>query len=260
MPARGGVVGTNLGSVAAARVGADAAPPRANHPTASFEEEGRWPERGQGSRRQQTRLPQQHQISRSPSRGFLKICGHVSRSTQIYANVLDWYKIADSKAQLILTLDGVFVTIVTGTVFAKPDELLARQRIFRWETWTLLSVAALAIVFSIICAVLCLHSQLRESQLNFLVKDYGVDRKNIKTYTPAVAWWFGMIASLESDIVIKYLRKADEAFERDAMAHQIVVLSDHSLKKHRWVNRGWLFAAASLLSLVASGASYVLRA
>jgi hypothetical protein len=179
---------------------------------------------------------------------------------RLYANVLDWYKIADSKAQLILTLDGAFITIVTGTVFAKPDELMARQRVFGWETWTFLSLAALAIVSSIICAVLCLHSQLHEAHLNDLVAQYRVDRENLDTYTPAVAWWFGMIASLRSDIMIKYLRTANEAFERDALANQIVVLSDHILKKHRWVNRGWLFAATSLLSLVASGASYILRA
>jgi hypothetical protein len=36
-------------------------------------EEGRWPERGQGSRRLQTRFPQQHQICRGPSTVFLRI-------------------------------------------------------------------------------------------------------------------------------------------------------------------------------------------
>jgi hypothetical protein len=178
---------------------------------------------------------------------------------RLYANVFDWYKIADSKAQLILTLDGVFVTIVTGTVFAKPDDLAAWQRVFGLETWIFLSLAALTIMSSIICAILCLHSRLHEALLSDIVRHYHVNRDDIRTYVPGVAWWFGMIAKMEPKLIARYLQTADDTFEADALADQIVVLSERILRKHRSVNWGWLFAGASLLSLVAAGASYVLR-
>jgi hypothetical protein len=45
-----------------------------------------------------------------------------------YAAVLDWYKVADSKAQLIVTLNGLVITVVTGTALASPDELRGWDR------------------------------------------------------------------------------------------------------------------------------------
>jgi hypothetical protein len=178
---------------------------------------------------------------------------------RLYANVLDWYRIADAKAQLILTLNGIFITIVTGTVFSRPDELAAWRRVFGVETWIFLSLGAVAIVGSIISALLCLHSRLHEAALRDIADHYHVDRKSIETYVPGVAWWFGMIARMEPRLMIHYLQTADEMFEAEALADQIVVLSGRNLAKHRAVNRGWLLAGASLLCLVIAGTSYVLR-
>jgi hypothetical protein len=39
---------------------------------------------------------------------------------RLYLNILEWYKIADSKGQLLLTLNGAFVTVMTGFVLGKP--------------------------------------------------------------------------------------------------------------------------------------------
>jgi hypothetical protein len=178
---------------------------------------------------------------------------------RLYANVLDWYRVADSRAQLILTLDGVFITIVTGTVFAKPEELAAWQRVFGLETWAFLSLAALAIIGSITFALLCLHSRLHEATHRYIGSHYKVDPRRIETYVPGVSWWYGMIAKLDQKIMIQYLQTADEMFEIDALANQVVLLSGMILRKHRRANRGWLLAGLSLLFLVAAGTSYVLR-
>ena len=42
---------------------------------------------------------------------------------RVYESVLGWYKSADSKAQVILAIDGAFVAFLTGTIFVKPDDL-----------------------------------------------------------------------------------------------------------------------------------------
>jgi uncharacterized membrane protein YhaH (DUF805 family) len=179
---------------------------------------------------------------------------------RLYANLLDWYKVADARAQLILTLDGIFIAIVTGTVFAKPDELGAWKRVFGLDTWMFLSFAAFAIVGSMISALACLHSRLHEATLNFVHQCYQVNPDKIETYVPGVAWWYGMIAAMDRRLMIRYLQTSDDAFEIEALANQIVLLSGRILRKHQWANRGWLLAAFSLLFLLAAGASYVLRA
>jgi hypothetical protein len=179
---------------------------------------------------------------------------------RLYANVLDWYRVADSRAQLILTVDGVFITIVTGGVFAKPDDLAAWQGVFGPDTWLFLSAAALAIVGSIICALLCLHTRLFEATASYVSNNYKVDPADIETYVPGVSWWYGMIATMDQRLMVQYLQTADGMFEIDALANQIVLLSRMILRKHRWANMGWLLAGVSLFCLVAAGASYMVRA
>lgn len=71
----------------------------------------------------------------------------------VYANVFEWYKIADSKSQLILTLDGALITVATGLVLTSPGQLVAQERRFGWETWVFLTVSSLALTMSVACAV-----------------------------------------------------------------------------------------------------------
>ena len=37
---------------------------------------------------------------------------------RVYDSVLDWYKNADAKAQIIFTLDGAFLTFLVDVLFA----------------------------------------------------------------------------------------------------------------------------------------------
>jgi len=37
--------------------------------------------------------------------------------------VINWYNNADSKAQVILTLDGAFLTFLTSSILGSPDDL-----------------------------------------------------------------------------------------------------------------------------------------
>jgi hypothetical protein len=35
----------------------------------------------------------------------------------LYTNVLDWYRSAESKAQVLLAIDGTFLAFLTGLIF-----------------------------------------------------------------------------------------------------------------------------------------------
>jgi hypothetical protein len=48
------------------------------------------------------------------------------------------------------------------------------------------------------------------------------------------------------------LRSASEAFELAALTEEIFLLAPDVLAKHRWVNKGWAAAGASLLLLLAA--------
>ncbi len=59
-------------------------------------------------------------------------------SKLVFANVVDWYKNADSKAQIILTLDGALVAFLTSSIFKRPAELSDIIRNLTPRTWLLL--------------------------------------------------------------------------------------------------------------------------
>lgn len=44
--------------------------------------------------------------------------GSLALSREIYASALDWYKVADSKGQLLLTLNGVYITALSSVTIA----------------------------------------------------------------------------------------------------------------------------------------------
>jgi len=73
----------------------------------------------------------------------------------------------------------------------------------------------------------------------------------------AIAWWFGFLAVLPSDKVSRYLSTVDDDLERQILTVDVAALSVNVLRKHPWVNRGWVCAAASLVNIVLAGAAYV---
>jgi hypothetical protein len=69
---------------------------------------------------------------------------------------------------------------------------------------------------------------------------------------PVATYWFGTIARLDPRIGVPMLRSASEAFELAALTEEIFLLAPNVLAKHRWVNKGWAAAGASLLLLLAA--------
>jgi hypothetical protein len=41
-------------------------------------------------------------------------------SRRLYSNVVDWYKNAETKAQILLSLDGIFVSVLVGSLLRDP--------------------------------------------------------------------------------------------------------------------------------------------
>jgi len=179
----------------------------------------------------------------------------------VYADVFEWYKIADVKSQLVLTLDGALITVATGLVLASPGQLAAQEKRFGWETWMFLAISSLALTMSVVCAVKCLYSRLDNAGQRTL-RRHKVDPENEATYVPAIAYWFGAIAKLNRQTAVNYLKTAPRMseFEIEALANEIVAFSHNVLDKHRWANRAWLLTSVSLIALFAMAASYLVRA
>ena len=178
---------------------------------------------------------------------------------RVYANNREWYTVAETKAQLLLAVDGVFISIVFGAFLGNTESLRnAMASTFGPETWVSFGVTVTAVVSAVTCAALSmwsLHGKVSRKQFDRL----EVDPQDSETYKPEVLWYFGHLAYLRPEAATERLRRADRTFEIDVLSYHVVELSGRVLRKHRYVNAGWAFTALALIALTVAGISLVLR-
>lgn len=181
-------------------------------------------------------------------------------SRRVFDGVLEWYKNADSKAQLILTIDGAFLAFLTSSIFMEQDKLSKIISKFGVETWLLLALMCLALTSSILSAIVCLRSRIySEEELDGLLRSASVDVEKAETYKPEFMLFFQFISRLSERQIAEKLSTVDERFEIDALAHQLRTLSENVKEKHKWVNRGFALAGSSLILFLGVAISYVAR-
>jgi hypothetical protein len=152
----------------------------------------------------------------------------------LFANIVDWYKNADSKAQIILTLDGALIAFLTTSIFRKPGDLSEITQRLTLRTWLLLMAMCVCLVGSIISALMCLWSRVflgikRDSVL-------GREKKKIRDgethYSPNVMLFFKTICWLDHNIFQKQLETTDTSFQIRALGSQAYLLSKRVYRKH----------------------------
>ncbi len=193
--------------------------------------------------------------ARSPAEA---VGAEVEYVRHVYASTREWYTVAETKAQLLLAVNGAFVTILFSVLFGKNGDVRSGASRFGPETWIFLSVSVLALVSAIACAALCLWSLHGNAEKEFA--HLGVDPGNPSSYRAEVLWYFGHLARLQPDAAVETLRRAGRQFEMQALSYNVVELASKVLRKHRWVNSGWALTALSLIALAAAGASFFIRA
>lgn len=183
---------------------------------------------------------------------------NVDYARRMYDRAIDWYKVAELKAQLILTVNGAFVTVAFGLLSANIGDLHGAAPAVGPLTWLFLSIAVVALAASIISAAACLLSR-HDRHIRQTFADLGMDPDDEATYRPEALWYFGHVAALRKPGIQRMLRHADENFEIDALAHSVHNLAITVLRKHRLINLGWLLTSAALLALLAAGITLLLR-
>jgi hypothetical protein len=181
---------------------------------------------------------------------------------RVYDRGLDWYKVAETKAQLVLTVNGVFVTIGFGVVSAGRGGVGARAGDLGPETWAFLAVAMSALAGAVTAAAGCLLSRHRHN-IKADFKRLRIDHKDLTSQSPypvEALWYFGHLGSLPFARTVASFEQITEADEFKILTFHVVGLSQVVLRKHRLVNAGWLLTSVTLLSLLAATTSYAVRA
>lgn len=183
---------------------------------------------------------------------------NVEYARRMYDRSLDWYKVAESKAQLILTVNGAFVTVTFGLLSGSAAELRRSVAAVGVLTWLFLTLALAALCGSITVAAMSLLSRHHHHIRNDFAQ-LNIDPADEATYRPEALWYYGHLASLRWQGVQERLRDADEDFEVQVLTYNVHGLARTVLRKHRLINAGWLLTSASLIALIAAGAALLLH-
>lgn len=216
-----------------------------------------------------TQRPRRRALNVSPSRPTVIHSEKPGQDQQITrehlrdlgADLRYWYNSAETKAQLVLTVNGLFTTFLTTTVLGSPSTAIRTTSVFGPETWTFLAAMASCQVLAILSAVTCLRSRgLSRRKLEQQFVRHGVDPDQPNTYAPELSAFFLYISTLNPAHYATWVSQANQDFITRALASEIADFSPYVLKKHRWINRAFLLTGLSLALFLATGASYLIRA
>ena len=178
----------------------------------------------------------------------------------LYDDVVRWYQSADTKAQVILAIDGAFLAFVTSGVFAKPDDLKAVIDAFSKWTWLFLALTTASLLGSIGAALSCLRSRIySKKEVDESVERGTSGGTECPRYSADIMWFFQIVAALDPGVFRHTLEGATPAFEIEARASQIQILSRNVRNKHRDANVGFYLAATTLGFLVCAAVTYALQ-
>lgn len=210
--------------------------------------------------REVTALPVATEPARAVNHATPDAARALAYAQKLFDNHMDWYKTADSKAQIILGLDGAFLTFLTGSAFAKGKDAIDLLGKFGIETWLLLGLMCVAMTVSMFSAIACLWSRTyTNASLKKFISDLHVDVNEESSYSPNVMWFFQMVRGLKKPLFEARILEVDDRFATRALASQIYELSGRVASKHNWLHLGFVSAAVSLTALLGAAISYVIR-
>jgi len=176
----------------------------------------------------------------------------------LYKLILDWYKSADSKAQVLLTLDGVFLTFLTTSIFTNPEESSKLFATFTTTIWLFLLAMCACLAVSIFSAFSCLWSRLYlPLRIPSVLQKEGIRPSDGETYPPYSLGFFQFISRFQKDQLRERLKVLDPEEEIEILSFQLIEVSKNVTKKHFWIDCGFFAASLSLLFFLCAGMFYV---
>jgi hypothetical protein len=215
------------------------------------------------------RIPRRHEVTKRTKADSSE---GLDYARDLYKLLLDWYKNADLKAQVLLTLDGVFLTFLTGFIFTKPEEASKLFAAFTTPIWLVLVAMCVCLTGSIFSALSCLWSRLylpwrissvlkdagiipSEKKI-YLLKDVQIIPSEEKIYPPQSLGFFQFISHFQKDQYREQLKTLDYEVEMEILAFQIIEVSKNVTQKHFWVDCGFFSAGLGLFFFLLAGGLY----
>jgi hypothetical protein len=186
-----------------------------------------------------------------PPAGALPVPKALDYARALHEATLDSNKELYTRAQIVLTLDGVVVGASVAALASKRHDLEDTVAIFGPETWGLLAVAALAFALSVTFSALALYSRHNEG-----ARRVTADNR----FTPARMWFYAHIAQLEAEAFVQHaIERADADFETRSRLTQVTNMAPIMVRRATFLNRAFASTAVALVFFILAAADYLVR-
>ncbi len=166
----------------------------------------------------------------------------------LYRHVEDWYTSADNKAQILLTLNGLFLGALGSATIFGGDSIESAVTNFGFESFLFFLIFLVSLGASITCSLFCLRSRLHP---NHGQPDEPADMKNL--------WFFQMICTVRPTEFVRSLHEVYAEREVDILARNIQIFARNVVSKHRWFNNGYRFFVLGLICFIAFLSTFIAR-
>lgn len=166
---------------------------------------------------------------------------------RLFTTVFGWYTSAESKAQILLTLNGALLGFLGSAAFWGGDQLGTTLKTVGYETLFFFVAFLVALAGSIVSALMCLKSRLRHLD------------QEVEDPTPGNLWFFQLLPLVDRNKFAAKLQQISAAAEIEILSSQIQILSFNVISKHVWVNRAVKSFVAGLLFFMMLVATYIIR-
>jgi hypothetical protein len=171
----------------------------------------------------------------------------------IHAEFRDANRDLYTRAQIVLTLDGIVLGALGAALATQPDDLRDTVAVFAGSTWAGMGVAGAAMIASVLSSALALFSRHMQGPRQ--------RRGNVPeaAYEPATMWYYARVAELNPVRFVEVAVQADAAFEVRARLAQVAVMAPIMVRRAQWLNRAFACTALAFVSFALAAADYLIR-
>jgi len=179
----------------------------------------------------------------------------------VHRDNLDLNKDLYTRAQIILTLDGVVLAGVAAGLARDPADVAAIVRRFSSLTWVLLALATAALIVSVLSAAQALYSHHRSREPSWFLPARWIRRQSQSAIGPWHMWYFGGIAEVPTEEfatqAMRELRN-DPDYEAHVRLAHVWGMSVTMVRRADQLNRAFVCTALALVFFALAAADYLI--
>lgn len=167
---------------------------------------------------------------------------------ELHAEVTSSNRDLYTRAQTVLTLDGLVIGVFGAVISASPDDVATTVDRASRLTSMLAIFAISAMAGSVVFSFLALYSRHRAGALP--VEPTGLSDGHL--------WFFARIADVPVDDFVAAGSQVDALRETEIRLRQVATMAPIMCRRASWVNAAYATSALGLVLFVAAGISYLI--